>query len=82
MGRPILVTGHSEVLKGHCERSGAGLWFDDYEQFACRLGKLLADDEAYRLMRERAVQYVEENYRWDVVIEKYRTLIENMIQRR
>ena len=28
MGRPVLVSGKCEVLKGHCIRSGAGLYFD------------------------------------------------------
>ena len=76
MGRPVLVTGHSEVLKGHCDRSGAGLYFMDYPEFARSLDRLLAGGAAYAQMREKGRRYVEENYRWNVIVDKYRALIE------
>lgn len=68
MGRPVLVNGKCEVLKGHCTRSNAGLYFTSYQEFAGALNYLLTHPAQYETMRENAVRYVEENYRWERII--------------
>ncbi len=78
MGRPVLVTERCEVLKGHCLRSNAGLYFMDYREFAAVLEYLLTHPEQYAAMRENGRKYVEENYRWDVIVDRYRQLIETV----
>lgn len=75
MGRPVLVTEKCAVLKGHCLRSGAGLYFDDYPDFAGALEWLRSHPEVYERMRELGKKYVREHYSWDVIIGKYRKLI-------
>ena len=75
MGRPVLVSGKCEVLKGHCIRSGAGLYFDFYQEFAGCVRWMEEHPEAYRTMRESGIRYVKENYSWDVITEKYHALI-------
>ena len=80
MGRPVLVTEHSEVLKGHCERSNAGLYFADYPEFRATLDYLLTHAPQYGIMCRNGRKYVEENYRWDVIVRKYSDLIENIGQ--
>lgn len=72
MNRPVLVTGHSEVLKGHCIRSNAGLYFNSYPEFAGALNYLEEHPAAYETMCRNGEKYVRENYRWDVIIHKYR----------
>ena len=76
MGRPVLVSGKCEVLKGHCIRSGAGLYFDFYQEFAECVRWMEEHPEAYRIMQESGIRYVKENYSWDVITEKYRVLID------
>ena len=34
IGRPVLANGQCDVLKGQCIRSGAGLYYERYEEFA------------------------------------------------
>ena len=34
MGKPVLANGRCDVLKGQCIRSGAGLYYESYEEFA------------------------------------------------
>ena len=34
LGRPVLANGRCDVLKGQCIRSGAGLYYERYEEFA------------------------------------------------
>lgn len=76
MGRPVIVTEHCPVLKEHCLRSNAGLWFQDYPEFAAVLNYMLSHEQVYQAMRENGKRYVEENYQWDRIIEKIRDLIE------
>ena len=78
MGRPVLVTGHSAVLKGHCERSKAGLWFENYEEFAECIRWLAKHPKGYEQMRANGRRYVRKNYTWDVIVNKYKILIESM----
>lgn len=75
MGRPVLVTEKCAVLKGHCLRSGAGLYFDDYPDFAGALEWLRGHPEAYERMRALGKKYVRDHYNWDVIIGKYRKLM-------
>lgn len=76
MGRPVIVTEHCPVLKEHCLRSNAGLWFQDYPEFAAVLNYMLSHEQVYQAMRENGKRYVEENYQWDRIMEKIRDLIE------
>ena len=78
MGRPVLVTEKCAVLKGHCLRSGAGLYFEDYPDFAGGLEWLRNHPELYERMRELGKKYVREHYSWDVIIGKYRKLITDL----
>ena len=76
LGRPVLVNGACEVLRGHVTRSGAGIAYDSPEAFARGLEALQTEDEAYRGMAEKGQRYVQENYRWDVIEDKYLRFIE------
>lgn len=76
-GRPVLLNGKCKVLKGHCVKSNAGLYFENYFEFEGALNYLLSHPEQYEAMRENGRRYVEENYRWEVIIERICNLIEN-----
>ena len=75
MGRPVIVNGKCEVLKGHCIRSNAGLYFDNYPEFAGCLNYLLSHEEVYEAMRLNGKKYVAENYQWDVIVNRIKQLI-------
>ena len=78
MGRPVLVTGKCEVLKGHCIRSNAGLYFNSFDEFAYELRYLRGHRHEAEVMGENGKHYVYDNYRWSVVVGKYRRLIEGL----
>lgn len=78
MERPVLVTGKCEVLKGHCIRSGAGLYFDNYPEFEGCLRWLQEHPEAYQKMRRLGKEYVQRNYSWDAILGQYRKLISDV----
>lgn len=78
MGRPVLVSGQCEVLKGHCVRSNAGLYFNNYPEYAAMVDYLQTHPHEYEIMRTNGKKYVEENYKWDVIMEKYTKLIDSI----
>ena len=77
LGRPVLVNGRSEVLRGHMVRSGAGVFYETEEAFVRGIGMLAEDTEAYADMARRGPQYVTEHYSWTEVVRKYRKMIES-----
>ena len=75
LSRPVIVNGKCDVLKGHCERSGGGLWYEDYESFAGAMEALA--DGGYDSYCKRAKAYVEKYYRWDKVTEAWKELLDS-----
>ena len=74
-GTPALVNGRSPVLKDHCLRSNAGLYYEDGDEFAETLALVVENDSLRAALGANGRRYVEANYGWEVVLEKYRALI-------
>lgn len=68
-GTPVIANAGSEVVAWHCERSGAGLVYDDAAEFEqCLL--LLADaPQAAAELARAGRAYVLEHYTWDAVLD-------------
>ena len=77
-GRPILVSSHCEVLKGHCQRSGAGYSFSNYREYEAVVGKLLENSEQADEMGKKGIAYVTENYQWESILQKYEGIIQTV----
>jgi glycosyltransferase involved in cell wall biosynthesis len=80
-GLPVLVNGGSDVLRDHCRRSGGGLWFDSYATFEVGLDRLLGDEELRAAMGRAGRRYVEANYRWPALLQRYRRFLEGVAAR-
>jgi glycosyltransferase involved in cell wall biosynthesis len=76
LGVPGLVNGRSAVLQDHCRRANGGLYYESADEFGEALGLLLRDRELRGAMGENGRRYVRDRYRWDVVLARYRELIE------
>lgn len=76
LGRPVLVNGKCAVLKGHCTKSNAGLYFNNYFEFAGALNYLQGHETEYKMMQINAVDYVNEHYRWDVIVQRIQGVLE------
>jgi glycosyltransferase involved in cell wall biosynthesis len=71
-GTPVLATARSPVLRGHVERSGAGLLYDrTARDFDAAAGALLADEALRKSLGERGRAYVEARYRWPGITRQY-----------
>jgi len=74
LGKPALVNGRCAVLKGHIQRCGGGLWYDNYATFEEGLDCLL-DGRDSEQMGKKGKAYVQENFRWDRVIQGYQSML-------
>ena len=70
MGRPVLVNAACRVLEGQCVRSGGGLFYRGYAEFAEALRVLVADPALGRALGRAGRAYVRREYDWDVVEER------------
>jgi glycosyltransferase involved in cell wall biosynthesis len=71
VGTPILANARSDVLVDHCQKSNAGLYYADRDEFVEGMKLLVADHRLRAAMGRNGRAYVRKNYRWDVIIAKY-----------
>jgi glycosyltransferase involved in cell wall biosynthesis len=75
-GTPVIANAGSDVVAWHCERSGAGLVYDDeYELEQC-LAFIADAPEQAAAMAAGGRAYVTENYTWDLVLDRVEQQIE------
>ena len=74
VGTPILANARSAVLVEHCVRSNGGLYYADRDEFVESLRLLTGNDALRAAMGRNGIDYVRQNYRWDVVLGKYERL--------
>ena len=81
LGTPALATARSAVLLDHCRRSNAGLWYRDSDEFVEALDLLVREEPLREALGANGRAYVGQSYRWDAVIERYRSLIQAVATR-
>lgn len=64
---PVLVHADCAVTVGHCRRSGGGLWFRGYFEFAEAADLLAGDERLRRRLGAAGRRYVLAECSWDVV---------------
>jgi glycosyltransferase involved in cell wall biosynthesis len=75
LGTPGLVNAGSAVLKEHCLRSNAGLFYADGDEYAEALDLLVRNEELRRTLGANGRRYVDAEYRWSVVLDRWRGLL-------
>jgi glycosyltransferase involved in cell wall biosynthesis len=78
---PVLVNGLCAPTRGHCARSGGGLWYDGFATFSVALERLADDEPLRRVMAAAGQAYVEASYRWDVVLDRYARFLDTVRER-
>ena len=71
VGRPAVVNAACPATSEHVRRSGGGLAFTGYASFEVLLDKLLGDPALRDRFGARGREYVERNYRWPVLLDRY-----------
>jgi glycosyltransferase involved in cell wall biosynthesis len=74
--RPAIVQGRSPVLTGQARRSGGALPFVGYAEFEAAVDLLLQNPGLADELGASGRRYVEDRYRWDVVMDRVEETIE------
>jgi glycosyltransferase involved in cell wall biosynthesis len=75
LGTPALVNAGSPVLKEHCLRSNAGLFYADGDEYVEAMDLLARDAALGAALGANGRRYVEAEYRWSVVLDRWRALL-------
>jgi len=80
-GAPVIVNAVCGATREHCEQSGAGMWFEGFAEFESVVSRMTGDDVLHVTMRANGVRYVEDNYRWPVILDRYCAFVEEFADR-
>ena len=75
VGTPALANARSAVLLDHCLRSNGGLFYEGADEFVECLDVLVRDEPVRAALGQAGRRYVAAEYRWNVVLDRYRSLI-------
>ena len=79
-GKPVLVQGRSDVLRGQARRSGAALCFEGWVEFMAAVELLLTRTGLADELAAAGKSYVERNYSWEAVMTRYEALLQRTCQ--
>lgn len=80
-GTPVLVNANCLATSEHVHRSGGGLAFAGYGQFEVAVERLAGDAGLRDALAARGAAYVERNFTWPVIIDRYRAFLERAATR-
>jgi glycosyltransferase involved in cell wall biosynthesis len=78
MGKPVLANGRCDVLKGQCIRSGAGLYYENYAEFAESLYALESNGPLHARLGRNGREYFRDHYTWPVIERKYLDMFDRL----
>jgi glycosyltransferase involved in cell wall biosynthesis len=71
VGTPVIANASSHVVRGHCIRSNAGLYYNSYEEFSACLSLILTQLELRNRLGLNGQAYIRANYSWEIVESRY-----------
>jgi len=80
--KPVLANARCEVLKGQCVRSNAGLYYESYDEFREALSALLNSETLREAMGHNGKRYFDQNYTWEVIENKYLSVVNQLEMRK
>jgi glycosyltransferase involved in cell wall biosynthesis len=75
MGTPVLANAKCEVLQGQCIRSNAGLYYQNFQEFAETLKAIDWNPGLQASLGRNGRAFFERHYAWPVVIKKYTDML-------
>jgi glycosyltransferase involved in cell wall biosynthesis len=71
MGKPVLANAKCDVLQGQCIRSNAGLFYENYPEFAETLRAIDTTPSLQAALGRNGRAFFERHYAWPVIEKKY-----------
>jgi glycosyltransferase involved in cell wall biosynthesis len=78
LGKPVLANGRCDVLRGQCVRSNAGLYYDNFDEFAEALYALEASGPIGPILGRNGREFFKLHYAWPVIERKYLDLFDRL----
>lgn len=78
LGRPVLVNGACDVLRGQCLRSRGGLYYETAEEFSEALYVLDSSGPAGTYLGQNGKDFYKRHYAWPVIERKYLEMFERL----
>jgi len=78
LGKPVLVNGHCDVLRGQAVRSNAGLYYENFEEFAEALYALEATGPLAAVLGRNGREFFKRNYAWPIIERKYLDMFQRL----
>jgi glycosyltransferase involved in cell wall biosynthesis len=78
IGKPVVANGRTAVLKGQCQRSNAGLWYTNYDEFKEVLLLIYQDSSLRKELGKNGQIFFQKNYSWPVIEKKYINIMNNL----
>ena len=77
-GTPVIANGASDVVRWHCERSGAGLLYSDEYELAQYLALVADNPDRLGGLGDLGRRYVLANYTWDAALDRMEAALEEL----
>jgi glycosyltransferase involved in cell wall biosynthesis len=78
LGKPVLVNGKCEVLRGQCIRSRAGLYYESQAEFIETLRAIAESRRLNAAFSANGREFFRQNYAWPVIERKYLDVLEGL----
>lgn len=78
--RPVIVSGGCPVTKNFAIESQGGLYFDSYFDFEGTVNYLLDNSDIANKMGQAGYDFVNSNFEWNVIVEKYTEMFEEIVR--
>ncbi len=70
-GTPVIVNRQSDVLRGHCEQSGGGLWYSDAPSLSEAVRLVTESDAVGTRLAEAGRRYTLTEFKWSAVRRRF-----------
>ena len=78
MGKPVLANAKCDVLQGQCLRSNAGLFYENYAEFAETLRAIDTTPSLQAALGRNGRLFFDRHYAWPVIEKKYVDMLEQL----
>ena len=78
LGRPVLVNGRCDVLRGQAVRSNGGLYYESFEEFAEALYALEGSGPIGAILGRNGQEFFRRHYTWPVIERKYTEMFDRL----
>jgi len=78
LGKPVLANGHCDVLRGQVVRSNAGLYYENFGEFAECLYTLEGSGPLGSILGANGREFYRRNYAWPVIERKYLEMLDRL----